>query len=62
MQADDGHKLTHNYRHIQPLNSRALVFVEGYVENGSPIKHISASMLLLSVVLVAVAKAFPSYS
>lgn len=62
MQADDGHKLTHNYRHIQPLNSRALVFVEGYVENGSPVKHISASMLALSVLFAVVVKVLPSYS
>lgn len=24
----EGHELTHNYRHIQPLNSRALIYVQ----------------------------------
>ncbi len=25
----EGHELTHNYRHIQPLNSRSLIYVQG---------------------------------
>ncbi|KAG5669948.1 hypothetical protein PVAND_000237 [Polypedilum vanderplanki] len=49
---DSGHELTHNYRHIQPLNSRALIYVEGEYNPNSAnsFKSFSASILIISVI------------
>lgn len=51
---DEGHALTHNYRHIQPLNSRALVYVKTTdIESGALNVHGSLSLLALSTIFVA---------
>ncbi|CRK88908.1 CLUMA_CG002626, isoform A [Clunio marinus] len=51
VQDDEGQKLTHNYRHIQPLNSRALVYIQGSTEY-SAASFKGASMFLMFVSLV----------
>jgi hypothetical protein len=49
VQDDEGKKLTHNYRHIQPLNSRALIYVKGFNGgNGASIGSVSITMLIVS--------------
>lgn len=50
----EGHELTHNYRHIKPLNSRALIYVEGdFNENSAhQIKALSVPLLAISTFLV----------
>lgn len=47
---DSGHELKHNYRHIQPLNSRSLIYVpgHGYTEN------FAVSTKLISIPLIIV--------
>ncbi|CAO1439519.1 unnamed protein product [Diamesa hyperborea] len=51
VQADDGQKLTHNYRSIQPLNNRALVYVKGFVDSGvTSISNISVLLMIFSAV------------
>lgn len=51
---DAEHKLTHNYRHIQPLNDRALVYVKGFSGNGAPIKSVSVAIVLLTSIVAVV--------
>jgi hypothetical protein len=46
--------LTHNYRHIQPLNSRALIYVKGYSGNGASIGSISVTMMIVSSIVTLV--------
>lgn len=51
---DEGHVLTHNYRHIQPLNSRALVYVKTTDdESGALNVQLSLPLIALSTILVA---------
>jgi hypothetical protein len=51
---DSGHELTHNYRHIQPLNSRALIYVEGdYNPNAASFKSFSAPLMMVAAVIAA---------
>lgn len=51
VQADDGQKLTHNYRSIQPLNNRALVYVKGFVDSGvTSISNMSVLLMIISAV------------
>jgi carbonic anhydrase len=49
---DSGHELTHNYRHIQPLNSRALIYVQGEGFDGSAAsaKFISLPLILMTMI------------
>lgn len=51
---DEGHELTHNYRHIQPLNSRALIYVKSTEDNSGALNvQLSLPLFLLSAVFVA---------
>lgn len=51
----DGNLLTHNFRHLQRLNSRPLVYVRDdnafYIHSAAAIQHISAVMLI-AVILI----------
>jgi len=51
VQDDTGEELKHNYRHIQPLNSRALVYVQGSLSdenNAAVVAQAPVAMLILS--------------
>lgn len=51
---DEGHLLTHNYRHIQPLNSRALIYVKSTDDNSGALNvQVSLPLVLLSAIFVA---------
>lgn len=54
---DSGHQLTHNYRPLKPLNSRALIYVEGPPGSGAP-----SSMYVVSALLLAAGQAAAFYA
>jgi carbonic anhydrase len=48
----EGHELTHNYRHIQPLNSRNLIYVQGSQENsGAFSQTFSISLIIFATII-----------
>lgn len=48
----EGHELTHNYRHLQPLNSRNLIYVQGSNENsGAFTQTFSVSLMLIAIMI-----------
>lgn len=50
----EGHELTHNYRHIQPLNSRSLIYVQGpNQEQNSGAFSLNFSLSLIFAAFVA---------
>lgn len=64
-----GHELTHNYRHIQPLNSRSLIYVPGYndVHGGSRAAFadnfaISSSAISIPLIIVTSVIALKGYT
>lgn len=48
----EGHELTHNYRHIQPLNSRSLIYVQGPSQQNSGAFTLQFSLLLIFAAFV----------
>jgi carbonic anhydrase len=53
---DEGQQLTHNYRHIQPLNSRALVYVRSTTDNSGTMKITLPTSLIAASVFIAIFK------
>lgn len=53
---EEGHALTHNYRHIQPLNSRALIYVKSVeeLESGAFKTFISLPLMIISAFVVSI--------
>lgn len=52
IKSDDGHELTHNYRSLQALNARALVYVmDDSVDSGASKQIIS--LITMSLIVAA---------
>lgn len=49
----ENHELTHNYRHIQPLNSRNLIYVQGRNQQNSGALSLNFSLLMIFAAFVA---------
>lgn len=49
----EGHELKHNYRHIQPLNSRNLIYVQGsdYENSGAFMQTFSVSLMIFAAMI-----------
>jgi hypothetical protein len=55
IKSDDGHELTHNYRSLQALNARALVYV---VDDNAESSASKSIISLITVSLIFVVSAF----
>lgn len=51
VQDDVGNLLTHNYRKTQPLNSRPLVYIKGFSENGTMAEQFSLTLTIVFAII-----------